>query len=95
MKVNPFPKRTEIFREFTRGIPYEIIYEKHQINEEGLQRILEENIKGNYDYKRILRGGLEAQKQFLKHLKNRWNPLEPDASWENISPYIENETNSL
>jgi len=95
MKENPFPKRIEIFREFSRGIFYKEIYEKYQIDEEELQRILEENIKGNYDYKRILRGGLEAQKQFLKHLKKRWNPLEPNASWENISPYIENETNSL
>jgi len=91
MKENPFPKRIEIFREFSRGIFYEEIYEKYQIDEEELINILNDNIKGNYNYGRILKGGLKAQKQFLKHLKHRWNPLEPDAPWENIPAYLDDD----
>jgi len=89
MKENPFPKRIKIFREFSQRVFYEEIYEKYQIDEEELINILNDNIKGNYDYKRILNGGLEAQKQFLKHLKHRWNPLQPDEPWEDIPAYLE------
>jgi len=83
------PKKNEIFREFSQGIFYEKLYEKYQIDEKKLIPILEENIKGNCDYKRIFSGGHEAQKQFIKYLKRCWNPLEPKAPWENISPYLE------
>ncbi|MBN1330130.1 MAG: hypothetical protein JXA54_11710 [Candidatus Heimdallarchaeota archaeon] len=89
MKVNQFPKRKDIFRDFSEGIFYEKLYEKYHINKKELIQILNENIKGNYDYERILSGGLIAQQQFLKHLILRWNPLDPGAPWENISPYLE------
>ncbi|MFW9993900.1 MAG: hypothetical protein ACFFD4_17780 [Candidatus Odinarchaeota archaeon] len=89
MKINPSNSDfRKIFYEFRRGVFYEDLYEKYGITESNLISILRRNIKGNYDFKRILSGGLKAQKQFIRHLKNRWNPLEPDAPWENISPYL-------
>jgi hypothetical protein len=78
-----------IFNEFRHGVFYEEIYKKYRITEKQLIFILQRNIKGKYDYKRILSGGIEAQKQFNKHLSNRWNPLDPDAPWEPFSPYLE------
>jgi hypothetical protein len=77
----------KIYKDFKNGVFYEEIYEKYEITEDILIKILNRNIKGNYDYKRILSGGLEAQKQFNSHLKSRWNPLKPEP-FENISPYI-------
>ena len=47
----------KIFHDFRRGVFYEEIYEKYNITEKGLIRVLQMNIKGNYDYKRILSGG--------------------------------------
>ncbi|MHA2332936.1 MAG: hypothetical protein ACXAEU_13015 [Candidatus Hodarchaeales archaeon] len=89
MKTDPFGlSDKKIFQEFRRGVFYEEIYEKHDIAEKDLINILQKNIKGNYDYQQILSGGLNAQKQFIKHLNSRWNPLEPDATWESISPYL-------
>ena len=76
------------FKDFRHGVFYEEIYEHYDMAEEDLIFVLQRKIKGRYDYKRILSGGIEAQKQFLRHLNNRWNPLEPDAPWESISPYI-------
>lgn len=78
----------KIYQEFRRGVFYEELYRKYQITESNLVSILNRNIKGNYDYKRILSGGLQAQKQFNGHLNNRWNPLKPDEPFENISPYL-------
>ena len=78
----------KIFKDFKNGVFYEEIYKKYEITEDTLISILNRNIKGNYDYKRILSGGLAAQKQFLKHLANRWNPLEPDAPHKDIKPYV-------
>ncbi|MHA1373323.1 MAG: hypothetical protein ACTSR7_03400 [Promethearchaeota archaeon] len=77
------------FKDFQHGIFYEEIYEHYDMTEEDLIFVLQRKIKGRYDYKRILSGGIGAQKQFLRHLNNRWNPLEPDAPWESISPYID------
>ncbi len=77
------------FKDFRHGIFYEGIYEHYDMTEEELIFIIQRKIKGSYNYKRILSGGIVSQKQFLKHLNNRWNPLEPDAPWESISPYIE------
>ena len=81
-------KGTKIFKEFRRGVFYEELYRKYQTTENNLISILNRNIKGNYDYKRILSGGLQAQKQFLKHLNTRWNPLKTDEPFENKSPYL-------
>ncbi|MHA2249763.1 MAG: hypothetical protein ACXAD7_05345 [Candidatus Kariarchaeaceae archaeon] len=92
MVDNLRPIKGGIFKKFRSGIFYEDIYKEHDINETDLISILNRNIKGNYDYKRILNGGHAAQKQFLKHLNNRWNPLEPDAPFESISPYIATKT---
>ncbi len=86
---------TMIFRAFKRGILYESLYKDHAINQKELIAILQKNIKGNYDYQQILSGSEKSQKQFLKHLGSRWNPLEPDAPWEKVSPYVvlqDNET---
>ncbi len=76
------------FNEFRRGMIYKDIYEKYNMTEEELIFILQRKIKGKYDYHRILNGGIEGQKQFLRHLNNRWNPLDPDVPWEAKSPYI-------
>ena len=84
----PYSRSNAIFQDFHKGIFYEKIYEKYRITEDELICVLEQYIKGNYNYQRILRGGFKAQEQFLKHLKTRWNPLKPDAPWEDISPYL-------
>jgi len=89
MKINPSnPDVNKVFYEFRQGEFYEDLYEKYGITEKQLISILKRKIRGKYDYHEILSGGLEGQKQFIKHLKARWNPLEPDAPWENISPYL-------
>ncbi|MHA1109880.1 MAG: hypothetical protein ACTSRE_02170 [Promethearchaeota archaeon] len=77
-----------IFRKFRQGVFYEDLYTEFDISEYDLITILQSNIKGKYDYKRILKGGIAAQKQFIAHLKTRWNPLEPDKPGEDISPYL-------
>ena len=83
-----------IFKEFRRGVFYEDLYEKYNIDENILIDILNHNVKGRYDYKRILSGGLKAQKQFISHLKSRWNPLgankTPNTAKSNTNtlPYI-------
>ncbi|MBD3254801.1 MAG: hypothetical protein GF383_06895 [Candidatus Lokiarchaeota archaeon] len=88
-------KNIEIYKKFRNGIFYEELYQKYGISEDQLVLILNHNIKGNYDYKRILSGGLEAQKKFIRHLKNRWDPINPEKKWNNISPYLnENEKDS-
>jgi hypothetical protein len=76
------------YREFASGTPCAEIYQKYNINEAQFIAILRVNIKGSYDYHRILAGGIEAQRQFLRHLNARWNPLEPGRVWEDISPYL-------
>ena len=90
-KINPQPpgqmQNIMIFRAFKRGVFYELLYEDYDIKQQDLIRILQKSIKGNYDYQQILSGGEKAQKQFLKHLSSRWNPLEPDAPWEEKSAY--------
>lgn len=82
------PKDRNIFRKFRQGVFYEDLYEEYHITEEDLIYIISHNVKGRYDYKRILSGGIEAQKQFIFHLNSRWNPLEPDAPYKQVSPYI-------
>jgi len=77
-----------IFRKFRQCVFYEDLYNEFDISEDELISILQRNIKGKYDYKRILNGGLAAQKQFIAHLNTRWNPLEPDKPSEDLSPYI-------
>ena len=77
-----------IYKEFRNGVFYEELYKKYQLTEKDLISILNRNIKGNYDYKRILSGGIKAQEQFLNHLKTRWNPLKPDEPFETIPPYL-------
>ena len=77
-----------IFKEFRNGVFYEDLYKKYKATERDLISILNKNIKGNYDYKRILSGGIQAQKQFISHLNTRWNPLKPDEPFENESPYL-------
>ncbi len=57
------------------------------LSKDDLIAILQRNIKGKYDYKRILSGGLAAQNQFVAHLKSRWNPLEPEKPGKDMSPY--------
>ncbi len=78
----------KLYKEFRSGIFYEELYKKYQVTEKDLINSLNSNIKGNYDYKRILSGGLQAQKQFLSHLNARWNPLKPDEPFENKPPYL-------
>ncbi|MHA1674631.1 MAG: hypothetical protein ACTSYI_13515 [Promethearchaeota archaeon] len=80
-------KDREIFRAFRQGEFYEDLYQKFDIDEQDLIHILQRNVKGNYDYSRILSGGIGAQLQFIRHLNHRWNPLDPDASWESVTPY--------
>lgn len=87
MVERKFPIKGQIFKDFRRGVFYEELYEKYDISEKTLINILNNNVKGRYDYKRILSGGLEAQKQFIAHLNSRWNPIEP-GPFETISPYI-------
>lgn len=77
----------KIFKEFRNGVFYEELYKNHDITEKDLIDILNRNIKGNYDYEKILSGGLKAQKHFIKHLNSRWNPIKP-GPFENISPYV-------
>ena len=77
----------KIFKDFRSGVYYEEIYKKYEITEKILISILNGNVKGDYDYERILSGGLKAQKQFIRHLNSRWNPLKPEP-FENVSPYI-------
>ncbi len=86
---NPFDSSSKkIFSDFRRGVFYEELYSTYDITEDVLVRVLQRNIKGNYDYHQILSGGLNAQKQFIRHLNSRWNPLKPDTKWESISPYL-------
>lgn len=88
-KENEKIKFNNTFNEFRRGMFYKNIYEKYNMTEKELIFILQRKIKGSYDYHRILNGRIEAQKQFLIHLNNRWNPLDPNAPVEPISPYID------
>jgi len=81
------PIKGQIFKDFRRGVSYEELYEKYDIDQKTLISILNRNVKGRYDYERILSGGLKAQKQFIAHLNSRWNPIEP-GPFENISPYV-------
>ena len=78
----------QIFKDFRRGVFYEELYEKYDITEKVLIKILNSNVKGRYDYEKILSGGLHAQKQLIAHLNSRWNPLKPGEPFENISPYV-------
>jgi hypothetical protein len=80
---------SEIFKQFEQCVPIEDIYKNFNINQEILIKILQRNIKGNYDYPRILNGGDDAQKQFLLHLENRWDPLNPKKPFKNIPAYID------
>ena len=89
IKQNGRIREIQIYREFRQGILYEDLYKKYEITESDLASLLKRRIKGNYDYNRILSGGLQSQNQFIRHLNNRWRPLEPDAPWEDIPPYIE------
>lgn len=84
--LNDHPHR--IYKLFRQGMFYEALYKEYDISEEDLISILQRNIKGNYDYKRILNGGLNAQKQFIAHLNSRWNPLDPNKQNIEISPYL-------
>lgn len=77
-----------IFRKFRQGVFFEDLYKEFDISEDDLISILQRNIKGNYDYKRILKGGLPSQKQFVSHLNSRWNPLEPEKHEKEIPPYL-------
>ena len=81
-----------IFRKFRQGEFYEDLYKEFDISEDDLIAILQSNIKGKYDYKRILNGGHVAQNQFIAHLNTRWNPLEPDQPEKTISPYLPEKT---
>ncbi|MBD3353160.1 MAG: hypothetical protein GF364_16885 [Candidatus Lokiarchaeota archaeon] len=78
----------DFYREFMNGTFYEELYKEYDLTEDQLIRILQRKIKGRYNYKRILSGGHKSQLQFIKHLKNRWNPLEPEAPWTAIPPYL-------
>jgi hypothetical protein len=80
-------KNRDIFKAFRRGEFYEDLYQKYEIDEKDLINILQHNIKGSYDYSRILNGGESAQQQFISHLNNRWNPLEPNSPWKSVNPY--------
>ena len=77
-----------IFRKFRQGVFYEDLYKEFNITEGDLIAILERKIKGNYDYKRILKGGAIAHKQFIAHLDSRWNPLKQDTHEIEIHPYL-------
>jgi hypothetical protein len=89
VKQNDRLREIQIYREFRQGILYEDLYKKYEITKSDLTSLLKRMIKGNYDYNRILSGGLKSQNQFIKHLNNRWNPFEPDLPWEAIPPYLE------
>ena len=82
-------KHQDILREFRKDVFYEDLYKKYEIDQKDLIGILKRSIKGRYNYQRILSGGLIAQRQFNKHLNNRWNPLEPGGEWVAIKPYID------
>ena len=78
--VDSHPERTrfsrkKIFHDFKQGIFYQDLYLKYKISETELISILQTHVKGNFDYKKILRGGKMAQEKFLTHLRTRWNPL--------------------
>jgi len=89
MEKNSFmTSKFKIFKDFRNGIFYEEIYARYEITEKTLIGILQRNIKGRYDYQRVLSSGLKGQKQFIRHLNSRWNPLKPDEPWESISPYL-------
>lgn len=76
-----------VFKKFRQGTPLNEIYKEFGISKDQLAQILKRKIKGRYDYDRILASNA-AQKQFLSHLNHRWNPLEPDAPFKNIPPYL-------
>ena len=78
----------KIFHKFRQCVFYEDLYKEFDITEDDLISILQRNIKGNYDYKRILKGGFPSQKRFIAHLNSRWNPLKPDKHEIEISPYL-------
>ena len=63
-----------IYKKFRQGVFYEKIYEEYAITQDDLIAILRRNIKGNYDYKRILSTGHAGQKEFIRHLNNQWRP---------------------
>ncbi len=78
----------KIFHDFRKLVPVKKILKKYSITEEELINILQRNIKGNYDYKQIFKGELKAHKQFIKHLNNRFDPLNPHKEWKQVSPYV-------
>jgi hypothetical protein len=82
-------KRSQhIKRDFRKNVLYEEIYEKYHINQKNLITILKRSIKGNFDYEKILSGGIESQKQFNLHLDNRWNPLNENAPFKHVPIYL-------
>lgn len=86
------PGTHKIFHDFRRGVPAEALYAQYDIDEATLADILQRNIKGNYDYKKILAGGKAGQAQFLRHLNARWNPLDPGAKPDPVTPYVPTKT---
>lgn len=79
-------KSQQILKKFRQGVFYEEIYKEFEITEKTLISILQRNIKGNYNYRKVL-SSHEAQKQFIRHLNSRWNPLKPEP-FETIPPYL-------
>lgn len=77
-----------IWKKFRQGENFEELLKEFDITLDDLKHILKGKIKGNYDYDRILRSGHRGQLQFIEHLNNRWNPLEPDAPYKDISAYV-------
>ncbi|MCY3412220.1 MAG: hypothetical protein INQ03_11355 [Candidatus Heimdallarchaeota archaeon] len=76
-----------IFKKFRSGIYFKDLLEEYEIDVDHLIHILQKNIKGNYDYSRVLTSH-KAQKQFIAHLNTRPNPLDPSPIEKEIPPYI-------
>ena len=64
----------EIYKKYRRGVFFKDILEEYNITEDDLIAILNRNIKGNYNYKEIFKGGHMAQKAHIAELKSRPPP---------------------
>ncbi len=78
----------KIFHDFRKLVPVDEILSIYDITEVQLIEVLQKSIKGNYDYVRILKARFRGQKQFIKHLNNRWDPLNPRKKLKEVSPYV-------
>ena len=76
----------EIYKKYRRGVYFKDILEEYDITEDDLIAILNRNIKGNYNYKEIFKGGHMAQKKHIADLNSR-----PPAYIRPEMPYPEHE----